>query len=400
LTTSFVKSGRKLSSIADPLEAELFASIVISMLEADPADPPDRRLALVDRLLDALADRRDRGSLPVALALASVLPEPWAGHARAVADGLVAAGSAVPPWTLAVGRARFVEGWAMTDEFGDQDLIVATFKHPGQPPHSFSITADHNFNGLFRQVGVGIDAELVRRTWDEISPIPLRAITAQDLATRWAAGTLWYRRYLDPPVYDDVPPLMALVEARASALPVPAEPPEFVEVSAADRVAVIERFLASTAATSLQPTETTTAVLENLIDFRQNHGEGDLLRWSPIVVEIALADWLPRKAVLSDAEIDALPDILRAYVRFAASEKGLADDDLLETLDAIDEFAPTFLDLSSDADSFGMGKRIALQMQADGVDMTDQAALSAWLEAFNARPIAERDDILGPLPPV
>ena len=304
------------------------------MLETDPGERPERRLEIVDQLLDSLATRTTVGSLAVALALASVLPEPWSTHARSVATTLAATGLAVPAWAPAAGRARFVEGWAMTDEFGDQDLIVASFQHPGHAAHAISLTADHNFNGLFRQAAVGVDAELIRSTWGKVSSIPLRPITARDLSGRWAAGTVWYRRYLDPPVYDQVPHLMALLEARASALPTPPEPAEAEELTDEARQDLTDRFLSSPFAASLaaRSDETTELVVDHLIEFRANHGEGDLLRWSPIVVEIALVDWLPRKAVLGEDEIDALPDVLRAFVSYAAAEKGLADDDLAETL--------------------------------------------------------------------
>jgi len=37
-------------------------------------------------------------------------------------------------------------------------------------------------------------------------------------------------------------------------------------------------------------------------------------------------------------------------------------------------------------------------MVAESVDISDQAAVSAWMEAFNSRPFEERDRILGELP--
>jgi len=402
MVAAVVATGRGLAKSADPLEAELFGSLMLSMLETDPGERPERRFEVVGRLLDALPARRHAGSLAVALALAAVLPEPWREHARSVATSMAADGIPLPTWAPTAGRARYVASWAMTDEFGDQDLIVASFEHEGHPPHAISLTADHNFHGLFRQAAVGVDADLILREWGEISPIPLRPMTARDLAGRWAAGTGWYRRYLDPPVYEDVPRVMALLEARASALPVPPEVEEPAEPTGEDRRAILDRFFASPFGVGLDGghDELAYAVVEQLIDFRLEHGEGDPLRWSPIVVEIALLDWLPRKAVLTEEEVNVLPDVLRAFVRYAGAEKGLADDDLAETIASIDHFEPEFRGSISDSDSFGMGKRIALEIQRDGVDVTDPAALQAWMDAFNERPIEERDDVLGPMPPL
>jgi hypothetical protein len=38
-------------------------------------------------------------------------------------------------------------------------------------------------------------------------------------------------------------------------------------------------------------------------------------------------------------------------------------------------------------------------MLADGVELTDQASIDRWIEEFNARPIEERDEMLGRLGP-
>lgn len=66
-----------------------------------------------------------------------------------------------------------------------------------------------------------------------------------------------------------------------------------------------------------------------------------------------------------------------------------------ETLDAIDQFEPEFLDAMSDESRAGPAKSIVAAMQRDGVDIADPAALDRWIEEFNKRPFAERDSELG-----
>lgn len=68
-----------------------------------------------------------------------------------------------------------------------------------------------------------------------------------------------------------------------------------------------------------------------LVDFKGDYRDGDPLRWSPILVEIALADWFPRKLNLDDDEIDALAGILRRWIRFAGEKSGLSEEAVLET---------------------------------------------------------------------
>jgi hypothetical protein len=47
------------------------------------------------------------------------------------------------------------------------------------------------------------------------------------------------------------------------------------------------------------------------------------LRWSPIAVELFMLYFLPRKAILNAAEIRSFPEVLRAWVRFALTNRRL-----------------------------------------------------------------------------
>lgn len=66
------------------------------------------------------------------------------------------------------------------------------------------------------------------------------------------------------------------------------------------------------------------------------------------------------------------------------------------TLDAIDEFEPAYLAAMREPASFGPAKSLVDQMLSDGVELTDERAVQAWIEALNARPYEERVEILGP----
>ena len=84
-------------------------------------------------------------------------------------------------------------------------------------------------------------------------------------------------------------------------------------------------------------------------------------------------------------------------------ETGLLDPDsdpadvLVDHLDAIDK---QFRHNMADASRYSFGKRLWTTAQAEGVRLDDRASVEAFMADFNARPIAERDAILGPgLPP-
>jgi hypothetical protein len=404
VTSAVLRTIDGLASAADPLDAEIEASRIISLLELDPSGSMDERMALVERLLISLGRRKTPDALALALGLRYLLPAPWTSIADAAANKLTTDGVVPPAWSDEVGGARFEAAWAWTDEFGDQDLIVAAFRYPGRSPHGIRVMADHNFNGLFRQAAIDPDPDSVRQHVSETIGSPLRPITGRDLSTRWAAGTTWYRRYLDAPVYEDVPPLMALLEARARALPAPDAESEPEPMSDDDRSALTDRFLTSAhadeAGLSADPEGRDAVIVDHLIEFRENHGEGDPLRWSPIVVEICLLDWMPRKALLEAGEVEALPTALRAFVRFAAGDKRLAAEHVAETLAAIDAFEPQFRAAMRDDAQAGPAKALARKMVDEGIDLQDPEALQRWIDDFNRRPIEERGRIIGNEPSI
>jgi hypothetical protein len=92
----------------------------------------------------------------------------------------------------------------------------------------------------------------------------------------------------------------------------------------------------------------------------------------------------------------------KAFIRFL-DETGLfaADsepvDVLLDHLDAIEE---QFRHNMADASRYSFGKRLWTTAQAEGVRLDDRASVEAFIADFNARPIAERDAILGPSLPL
>ena len=48
-----------------------------------------------------------------------------------------------------------------------------------------------------------------------------------------------------------------------------------------------------------------------------------------------------------------------------------------------------------DDSRFGFAKSLGLQMQEDGVDFSDDGAVQAWIDDFNARPLEERIERTG-----
>ncbi|HZW00919.1 MAG TPA: hypothetical protein VFF55_05050, partial [Candidatus Deferrimicrobium sp.] len=138
----------------------------------------------------------------------------------------------------------------------------------------------------------------------------------------------------------------------------------------------------------------TTDLVRWAIDFAADY-HGDPLRWSPIVVELFLADWLPGKVNLEAGEVEALPGVLRAWLRFVGQKRSFEARLVAETLAAVDAYEADFREAMADSSRFGFAKSLAMQMQDDSMDFSDDAAVKAWIDDFNGRPLDERIERTG-----
>lgn len=96
-----------------------------------------------------------------------------------------------------------------------------------------------------------------------------------------------------------------------------------------------DRFLASSFAAGLSADVGLGNLVDDLLWFAGSYGTADPLRWSPVSVEIVLADWFPRKIIAPAVQLRRLPDVLRAFIRFAHAERDIPPERTAETLAAV-----------------------------------------------------------------
>lgn len=367
---------RGIHAVDEPIEVESFVSDLLGNFDQPLIDIDDSVDFLGQQLVRFLIAKRSPDALAVLHGIAAIADEPLAGSARQGIARLRAAGRDDPPFAPHLGTYRFSGAWVSIDEYGDQEMVAIGFVSEGGRQHTLGCMVDHNFEGLVREAMLVPDIEVFRRSWQDLSSMAIVDIDAQGAADRLGQGLRMYDLYLDPPVSDDVDELAILMKARLRLLPEPREPEWQRGKLGARATPSVGRAGSSTIAS------TTT--------------DGDPLRWSPIAVELCLVDWFPRKATLDDESIAEVPDALRRFVRYAGRKKGLSPVSIKETLDAIDEFEPDYLAAMREPASFGPAKSLVDQMLSDGVELTDDRAVQAWIEALNARPYDERVEILGP----
>ena len=369
----------------EALAAELVASALLSLWRADWPEEQPHADEIGAAVLRKLAVKPDPDVLSLLLAVAAIGAPPLDTVAGDIVAALRQAGVPEPVWARQIGSPALVDAWMSTDELEDQANLVMTFAYGGRPPHVLLFMVDANFGGLIRQALVADDPDAIRQQWREASGLPIVAIDEQTLADRLGNGIVEFDMALEPPTDEEAQRLMPLLRARLRLLPTP-HPIEVPDVPGVEREAIATAFAASPEAAALPEAEAARAgeIARWFIDFACDHGAGDPLRWSPIAVELLLADWFPRKVTLEPDEVAAVPGILRAFVRYAAGRKGLAESVYADTLANIDTMSVHFAEDMADDELAGPAKQIALQMRADGVDLTDEAAVGAWIERRNA----------------
>lgn len=137
-------------------------------------------------------------------------------------------------------------------------------------------------------------------------------------------------------------------------------------------------------------------VAEQVLDLKWGYLGGDLATWRPRDVEEILLEIYPRKVVLERSD---LPDVIRGFaglLRFLDAAAVLTTSTRgAELATLVEELAAPFAAAMADESRWGMGKRLLGSAAAQGFDLSDPSQLEDIVAAFNARPIEERDAILG-----
>lgn len=137
---------------------------------------------------------------------------------------------------------------------------------------------------------------------------------------------------------------------------------------------------------------------EPMLHYKWNYLDGHLTRWTCDNLSQLYLEVFPAKVIIEEDDLDREMEEARAFLRFL-SETGLLDDKsapldvLIEHLGRIE---PEFCTNMANPALFSMGKRFMTAAAAEGVRPDDEDAVQAFIARFNARPVAQRDALLGP----
>jgi hypothetical protein len=162
--------------------------------------------------------------------------------------------------------------------------------------------------------------------------------------------------------------------------------PECTELPEPQRRQLIQDF----ATDSGRDDQVSRSLAELLLDYGEGYISAGPLCWSPDEVMLLLTDWLPRKSVLDADQRDALPDVLRRWLRFSLTQRGIDPEWIDPVVDAVDTFLPVFHDAFDDETAWGPAKQVAAALFERGVDLTDRQAVDTAIHQLNAEQLAHQ----------
>lgn len=265
--------------------------------------------------------------------------------ARRIGRELADRGHPLPTWLTGLGGARVGRAVVMGHVLDDGDNVMLGVVLPDGSPLSVVVYIDHNMGTLVKDAFVvpepldALVAHMARiaddpdTTFTDLPPADARARIEQAIEL----AEITY-----PPFETDTwPACKPLVQWAARLLPPGGHGYERPEWSQEQRAELMARFLASPYGAGVADADSR-SMLDSIVWFGADYGPGDPLRWSPVAVEILLADWIPRKIVADVPLLSVAPDVLRAFIRFCHAERGVRAELTADTLAAVDAHEPGY----------------------------------------------------------
>jgi hypothetical protein len=318
----------------------------------------------------------------LALAVAALHPDEMLG--RRLTGRIAARGSVIrhrPSWLDTIDEIEITDVAEMVHILGDGDNIMIGWRWPDGNAATATIYIDHNMGTIVK------DAFVIPESFDTLTATYQR-VGLQDQEIRPIEPAVARAKVLEairqgeitiPPLETDSWPMCRpMVEWVLRVLPAGGHGYVRPEWSEPQRSELLAEFVSSSFARAAGvPLAKMRTLTEPVIDFGCDYGPGDPLRWSPVSVEIVLADWFPRKVFgMPLDEMRKLPEVLDALVRFAHDREGIPSSLTDETVAAVKRWTPAYLEAiarpnRSPMDNAGRLARIAAGLDDEDFDDGD-----------------------------
>ncbi|MGD0062861.1 MAG: DUF6398 domain-containing protein [Streptosporangiaceae bacterium] len=334
---------RRRLSTGEPLDFLAYVSTLLAAVDprgqnlfgCEPAGRPER--ATLAELLESLAEVELTETTALLAVLAELGPDELA---RARARRALATRSPAPAnWLAALGETSVYHAVESTHVLGDGDSVLLGTRVGGHELTAV-IYIDHNLGTVVKDAfpvpgPVGEVTEFMRQSADD-PDMRFRAISLADARARVAAAIELGAMMFPPLETDTWPASRPLTEWLLRLLPEGGTGYSRPTWTRAAKSRLAKRFFSSEFGLPLDDADHRD-LLDQFLWFGTDYGPGDPLRWSPVAVEILLADWIPRKIVASPGYLGKAPALLRAFIRFCHAEHKIRPALTDQTLAAVDE---------------------------------------------------------------
>ena len=379
------------------MDAELWASHILGTmweqrkgLPLDESD--DYALVYGQPLVEAIARTGGAGARIALTALAAVDDGELSVLARGLVDGLRRSESE-PSWLPYVGETTPTSAAVLREDvFDDGFTVFLEARHATGDTHAVGVYIDNNLGVMAKDtlLADSIDrvAEIMRHSASDGGELRLEPLRPADAAAEIRVAMELTDMTLDPPVSEDYAALRALAILRADEVPGIAAHQEHEEITMAERDALREEFLSAPEGRGFAADSDEAYAASLAIDFCADYVDGRPLRWSPVVVELFMAHWVPGKVLADEKLFAVLPVALDAWVRFAGRKRSIPDWAIEATREAIPRYRSEMTGAGNDPTSGGPAQQFLMAAQQAGIDLSDQEALGTFIAGWNARSTA------------
>ncbi len=338
---------RRLAS-GEPLDFLVYVSSLLAALDPRAQNPFERgraggpgRATLPD-VLESFAGVVLPETTALLAALAQLGPDELT-RARA-RRALATRPHPLPDWLARLGRASVYRAAESTHVLGDGENVLLGARLPGHELTAV-IYVDHNLGTVVKDgfpvpSPIGDVIERLREASDD-PDVEIRDISLADARARVAEAVEKGAIMFPPFETDTWPGSRPLTEWLLRLLPEGGTGYVRPNWTKAAKKKLANRFFGSEFGRPLDDAGHRD-LLDEFLWFGTDYGPGDPLRWSPVAVEILLADWIPRKIAASPEHLSQAPALLRAFIRFCHAERKIRPALTGETLAAVDEYEPEY----------------------------------------------------------
>lgn len=344
-----IQSLRAALRLGGPLDLLVMVSGLLEVTDPRSGDsfaPDEQRASLADLVESFVGTPYAETTAALTAIKALVADEVLAAR---VGRELEARRHRMPGWLTVLDQAQLdPDVWLMTHVLGDGDDYLIGVTLPTGDAVSALVYVDHNMGTVVKDAFVVPEPleDLAIRMGTLIDDAD-QSLTRTDPATARAAieAAIDSGSRLYPPLTSDSWPMCRpLVEWMLRMLPTGGVAPEWREWSWEETAAVADEFFVSPFGAALDDDDHR-SLLKSVLWFCTGYAPGDPWRWSPVTVEMLLADWFPRTVIAEPAYLAKLPDLVRAYIGYCHDRNDIRADLTAETLAAVGQYEPEYLQL-------------------------------------------------------